>query len=360
MKLGLHVVTQGDQKGSGDFLKRCADAGTPIPVIFAVGKDVMPDVQKYTPTTKVIFRAQANIKNKELGDGPDGMYTGDPVLSARAWMAEMMPVWAKNKADWYAPLNEQDPATLKDFAWLNKFGQECMVVADRVGYKLAMYAFSGGNPKDVENPSVGEPFTREQAWNELISSLRYAKANGHILLLHEYGFDFGTLRASTPHLALRYRRAYEFLARFDANPPLVISEASAGVGFKGSVPPGQWVQDAAWYDQELCKDPWVIGCCLYQLGGDENLVSVLPALSDYIVTRKTPVEVYVNVTTGNINIRREPKIANNISGKLPKGLRVDTFGSVITGDYVWRKTQGDLWVAERTVDHKTILLKKVG
>ena len=41
------------------------------------------------------------------------MYTGDPVQTARDWMALMMPVWALNKAHYYAPLNEQDPAQIQ-------------------------------------------------------------------------------------------------------------------------------------------------------------------------------------------------------------------------------------------------------
>jgi hypothetical protein len=285
-KLGLHI-SSGNRRGFGDYLKKCADARSPVPVIFSVSQNVWQDVQQFSPTTKIIFRTQNDVHYTEIGDGPGSMYSGDPVQTARDWMALMMPVWALNKADYYAPLNEQDPAQLSGFTWLNAFSIECMAIAEANNFKLALFAFSAGNPKDVKHPALGEPFTRDQAWLELVPSLQMAKANGHILLLHEYGLDFVTLKDSMPYLATRYRRAYRLLAQYNADPPLVISEASAGVGYAG-IAPKLWVNDAAWYDSELVKDRAVIGCCLYQLGGSENFYAVLPQLAEYVVTAPTP------------------------------------------------------------------------
>jgi hypothetical protein len=285
-KLGVHV-SSGDRRGFGDYLRISAEAGSPVPVIFSVGQDVMPDVLKYSPSTVVIFRAQNDDQGNEWGDGPGSMYTGDPEQAARDWMAAMMPIWARNPAHYYTPLNEQDPATLEGFRWINAFTIECLKIAEANGYKLALHAFSAGNPKTVDNPSIGAPYSRYDAWRELLPSLQLAKANGHILLLHEYGLSFATMRESAPHLALRYRGSYRYLRQHNADPLLVISEASTGVGFQGN-DPQIWLQDVEWYDSELMKDRCVIGCCLYQLGGDENLRDMLPALTDYISVTKTP------------------------------------------------------------------------
>lgn len=285
-KLGLHI-SSGNRRGFGDYLQKCAAAGSPVPVIFSVGQSIWADLQQYSPETVLIFRTQNDIRQNEIGDGPGSIYSGDPVQTARDWMALMMPVWALNKAHYYAPLNEQDPALLSGFTWLNAFSIECMKIAEANNFKLALYAFSAGNPKDVKHPAVGEPFTRDQAWLELVPSLQMAKANGHILLLHEYGLDFVTLKASAPYLATRYRHAYRLLAQYNADPPLVISEASAGVGYAG-IAPKLWVDDAAWYDSELVKDRAVIGCCLYQLGGSENFYAILPQLAEYATKAPTP------------------------------------------------------------------------
>ena len=284
-KVGFHI-SAGSHHGLGDCLRQCAEAGNPLPVIFSVDQDIWPDLERFSPQTAYIFRTQKNLRNEELGDGPGSMYTGDPIKTARDWMKEMMPMWALNRAHYYAPLNEQDPAQIEGFTWLNAFMSECMNIAEANGYKLALYAFSGGNPKDVLQPASGRPFTRDDAWRELIPSLQQAKANGHILLLHEYGFDFVTLKNSAPYLALRYRHAYRLLAQHDADPPLVIAEASAGVGYTGHAE--EWLDDVKWYDSEIMKDRAVIGCCLYQLGGAENFVSQMPKLADYISQTPTP------------------------------------------------------------------------
>ncbi|CAG0926343.1 hypothetical protein TFLX_00018 [Thermoflexales bacterium] len=279
-KIGFHI-SAGNHRGLSEALKKCAAAGNPLPVIFSVDQNIWLDIEQHSPTTVYIFRTQRNVRGKTIGDGPGSMYAGDPIKTARDWMAEMMPVWANNKAHYYAPLNEQDPAQIEGFTWLNAFTLECLNIAEANGYQLALYAFSGGNPKDVLTPAAGRPFTRDDAWRELIPSLQRAKANGHILLLHEYGFSFGELRYSQPWLALRYRHAYRHLAQHNADARLVISEASANAGF-GMMDTAQWLNDVKWYDSEIMKDGVVIGCCLYQLGGDENFVKMVPQLADYI------------------------------------------------------------------------------
>ncbi len=153
-KLGLHI-SSGRRDGFGAYLQKCAEAGSPVPVIFSVGQSLWDELQRVSPTTVLIFRTQADIHHNEIGDGPGSMYSGDPVQTARDWMALMMPMWALNKADYYAPLNEQDPALLSGFTWLNAFSIECMKIAEANGYKLALYAFSGGNPKDVQTSGAG-------------------------------------------------------------------------------------------------------------------------------------------------------------------------------------------------------------
>lgn len=292
-KLGVHV-SNGNRRGFGEFLQTCADAGSPVPVVFTVDQDVWPDVQKFSPPTLVVFRHQNNDVETGGQDGPGDAYVGDPVKSAQRWMAANMPAWRKNQAHYYAPINEQDPGTLPGFTWLNAFSLECLRIADEQGFKLALYGFSGGNPRDGVTDL--DRSTLEDKWRELVPSLQYAKQHGHILLLHEYGFGSEpanggpatSLRASAPNLALRYRRSYRWLARFDADPPLVISEAGSGVGGFGNLGKAAWLADAKWYDGELMRDRVVLGCCLYQVGGDENIKDALPVLGAYVASTPTP------------------------------------------------------------------------
>ncbi len=284
-KLGVHV-SSGDRRGFGDWLRDCAEAGSPVPVVFSVGQDVWPDIERYSPSTLVIFRAQNDDQGHNFGDGPGGIYTGNPIESARGWMDKMMRVWRKNHAHYYAPWNEQDPPTIAAFKWLVAFTDECQNIGHANGFKLGLYAFSAGNPKDVLHPAIGDPFTRDDSAMILIPSLQRAKREGDILLLHEYGLHFGTLRASQPWLALRYRHLYRLLRQYNADAPLAISEASKGVGFSGN--PEEWRRDLQWYDSELMKDRVVIGCCMYQAGGAENLKEQFAPLTTYMKSAKTP------------------------------------------------------------------------
>src|SRR5512134_3556163 len=105
-KVGFHI-SAGNHRGLGECLKKCTAAGNPLPVIFSVDQNIWPDLERFSPQTTYIFRTQRNLRNETLGDGPGSIYTGDPVKTAHDWMKEMMPVWAKNKAHYYAPLNEQ-------------------------------------------------------------------------------------------------------------------------------------------------------------------------------------------------------------------------------------------------------------
>jgi hypothetical protein len=292
-KLGVHV-SNGNRRGFGEFLQTCANAGSPVPVVFSVDQDVWPDVEKFSPQTVVVFRHQNRDPHTGGQDGPGDTYVGDPIKSAQRWMAANMPAWRRNRAHYYAPINEQDAGVLAGYTWLNDFSLECLRIADANGFKLALYGFSGGNPRDGATDL--DRSTLEDKWRELVPSLQFAKQHGHILLLHEYGFGSEpanggrrtSLRASAPNLALRYRRSYRWLARFEADPPLVISESGAGVGGFGELGQAAWLADAIWYDQELMRDRIVIGCCLYQVGGDENIRNVLPALGAYVAAASTP------------------------------------------------------------------------
>jgi hypothetical protein len=357
-KLGFHI-SAGNHRGLAEALKKCADARNFVRVIFSLDQNVWADTEKFSPQTVVIFRTQKNGRGKSIGDGPGSMYKGDPVQTARDWMVEMMPVWAKNKAHYYAPLNEQDPSTLKHFAWINTFTIECMKIAEANNYRLALYAFSGGCPKDLLNPELASQViaTQMQCWDELVPSLRYAMANGHILLLHEYGFGYGPLKKSAPWLALRYRKVYQHLP-VDARPFLVISEASAGAGFGGN--PQVWLDDAKWYDSEIMKDKVVLGCCLYQLGGAENFVTALPQLADYISQTPTPLVQYdpvvppditsekYRVVYDHLNVHLDPETYSQVRCVKSRGDILDVLETKIGSGYEWGRTiEG--WVTLRQI-----------
>lgn len=320
-KLGVHV-SAGNRRGFGDFLKKCAEAKSPVAAVQAVDQNVWDDVQRYSPSTAVFFRTQLNAAGKSIGDAPQAMYRGEPNAEAQNWMEQIIPVWRVNRAHGYVPINEQDGGPAGDMDWLNTFLLRCVHIANREGFKIAGPNFSTGNPRDDSivtqivsalfkhsvpklaarlNLSVSRsrayaaalgvitPGSAEDRWNRLIPVLRAMKAGGHVLTLHQYGLHYGSLMASAPYLALRHRRDVAFLAQYDAVPLILINECGWGVG---GIPKNaqQWLADLRAYDAALMADRAVIGACVYQLGGAENIVNGLTALGDYIAATPTPME----------------------------------------------------------------------
>jgi hypothetical protein len=76
--------------------------------------------------------------------------------------------------------------------------------------------------------------------------------------------------------------------------PLASTEAgeNAGGGFSGVE---TFMQDFAWYDQQLSRDDYVIGCAAWTLGdwSGANLQEALPALADYIAGRPLNSRTYL-------------------------------------------------------------------
>ena len=66
----------------------------------------------------------------------------------------------------------------------------------------------------------------------------------------------------------------------------MISEAgeNGGGGFTGVE---TFLEDFAWYDAQLSRDSYVIGCAAWTLGdwSGANYMAALPALADYVVGR---------------------------------------------------------------------------
>lgn len=73
---------------------------------------------------------------------------------------------------------------------LNTFTERWMALADESrAYKCAILAFSVGNPDMPYKPGDPAGFDgRMLYWQQVLPSLNYAQRNGHILLLHAYGY----------------------------------------------------------------------------------------------------------------------------------------------------------------------------
>jgi hypothetical protein len=110
---------------------------------------------------------------------------------------------------------------------------------------------------------------------------------------------------------------------------------------------------------ELLKDPYVIGCCLYQLGGAENFAKLLPLLADTISVTPTPVipvpveppapvgEKY-RIACDRLNVRVEPSVFSTVRASLRRNDIVTVLEKKIAGIYEWGRIEKG-WIALRQI-----------
>lgn len=256
-KFGAHV-SLGGRNGFGAALRQCHDAGSPVPLLFAMEQDLWPDVQRYSPSTTLIYRCKI-----DSDDNPSNIYSSDPVSCAEMWYAACKPKWSLNRAHYYAPSNERNPNSAEQDEWCNLFDLRLMQLADADGIKLAIHGDSQGTPDYPQ-------------WQNYRASLWHATARGHILHLHE--------PVEGAALALRYRDVHDIIEPFAPGLRIAISEC---YGDLGAHPVG-YVNSFFSYDSEAMLDPYMIGFAAYQLGGAENWARAIQQWGDYVSTHPTP------------------------------------------------------------------------
>jgi hypothetical protein len=305
-KLSVHI-SSGNRSGFTDWLDTCQQGGNPIGIIYSVDENISGDLAQHSPTTKWVYRYQTDEFNRL----PDGFLEGDPVANCTTWMTKtkdshkrtLMDNWRLNKADWFDPLNEPVADIPAKAQWLNTWMVTALEIADQNGFNLALFSFTTG-------------FSIDSAiWTNLLPALRRGKELGSILSLHAYWENADP--SQDIYNALRYRELYKIIPA-DAQLPIVISEASPGNGYDTGKKGQTWIDNMALYDTELMKDPYVLGACGFQLGGQEsNLRSALPQYAIYIAktppttsTTTPPADSATTTTTLTDSTTAHPTISN--------------------------------------------------
>jgi hypothetical protein len=277
-KLGLHVVF-GPRDGLDEFLARCGGAGQPVALVKCVDDfEAAFKAKRVNKETVTVGRVNAAFPSRkteidlqaweppEFNPPPGTSYT-TAQEAAQQYYNLVKPIWQLNPViDVWEIFNEYS----WHWNWQADFYIALMDLAEADGYRLGLWSSSAGNPPEEFYPDIARTCQR-------------AKAHGnHILCLHEYNLD-GLLQEAHSSMVTRYRRLYQFLEQEDAVIPLAITEAgeNAGGGFSGV---NAFMQDFAWYDQQLSRDDYVIGCAAWTLGdwSGANFQAALPALGDYI------------------------------------------------------------------------------
>jgi hypothetical protein len=291
-KIGVHV-NGPHRNGYGPFITETAAVDKPVAVVKCYQEwGAAYEPAQSSPKTLLVGRASQaggyslEGMNEHLGQDP-------AAFAETVFNNALLPLWNSSdntrKIQVWEVFNEWDA----HYDWQSKFLIRLMDLAETANppRRVALFGSATGTPP-------------VSAWPYVADACRRAKAHGnHVLALHEYPLDapdpppdghppgllMDAYNAHPEELILRYRKLYRYLIPQNADCPLVITEVAQGAGGNFSEIGTDWfVQDFGWYDARMREDPYVIGCCIFTLGGvgwgGANFQDALPTLTQYIVT----------------------------------------------------------------------------
>ncbi len=300
-RLGLHITRNDDPRIMG-FVRDSKPA-----VIAAVGDlGWLADVKSASPETITVGR---------FIEG-DQSFTGAPAERARAFVAEHQDRYLANPGvDYWLGWNEPVIDEIWQAEWYAAFEAERIRAMAQLGLKVAIGNFSAGTPEASE-------------FAAFLPAISVAKEFGAIMALHEYsaptmkegvgaGIPGLDAQASCGSLTLRYRYFYDYYLRaHDLVIPLVVTEAGidGGVLREQSAGKAGWrdfyvepyadapidtfsqpyLDQLAWYDDELRRDSYVLGFAIFNAGereGKWQSFDVTDMLSQFAEMMKTKVRV---------------------------------------------------------------------
>jgi len=273
-KLGIHV-TSNHTPSVLEFVRE----SHPAVIVAVADLGWLTDVKAASPETVTLGRFLQS----------DQSFVGDPAVRAREFVAANVGRYRQFAAvDYWLGWNEPIVKTADEMAWYAAFESERATAMAELGLKVAVGNFSAGNPE----PDLIAGF---------LPALAVAKEHGGILALHEYSAPsmrdgVGEALPGAPanpqwgSLTLRYRYWYDhYLRVHDLVLPLVVSEAGIDGGvlreakgpmgwrdFAGGVdtPLDQmatsYLEQISWYDDELRRDPYVLGFAIFNIGDTKD------------------------------------------------------------------------------------------
>jgi hypothetical protein len=281
-KLGLHVT-----RNSAPEIMAFVEDAQPAVLVGVGDLGWLADAKAASPGTMTLGRFE------ETGQ----VYVGNPLQRAEEFVvAHAARYLANPQVDYWLGWNEPAVATTWQMTWYATFEAERARLMADLGLKVAVGNFSTGTPEAAQ-------------FAAFVPAIEAAKTYGGVLALHEYSAPTmmdGAGMAIPGHeaeaeggtLTLRYRYWYEhYLAPSDLIVPLVITEAGVDGGvLRGQDPAvGGWrdfgdefpqqtlasyVDQVSWYDDQLRRDPYVVGFALFNAGDADGHWATFDVTSD--------------------------------------------------------------------------------
>ncbi len=292
-KLGLHVIAVYPDPDIMEFVNRVHPRVANVPF----DQPGVAQIKTASPATITISRFDVKGQEQWMSTQPDAAAAANHYVEVNLNNYRQSP-----SVDYWEGMNEPVPQTPADWAWFTQFEATRACAMQAQGLHAAIGAFAVGWPRTFDEMT------------SFLPALEAAHRCGAILTVHEYNgptMDCG-VATNVPNIipgapalsvpagiyTLRYRILYEGLLkpRGLGDLPLVISE----LGADGSSPddpckgPAQkwtwkryqsyWMKQGfgptgaeayvnvlAWYDNEIKKDPYVLGAAIFTTGEFGNL-----------------------------------------------------------------------------------------
>lgn len=271
----------GNPTGIGQYVNSLNSAGIPAVVMCNDGMVGISDALATGGNHVMLYRIVKD--GTEAWSVPD--YNLSPAAAAQKhWdklRPEFHPQFVANKSRvWLQPINEVDKNRAD---WLGNFGVEFAKIANGQGYRVAMFAFSSGEPEPPHWYTPG-----------MLNYLRYCEANHDMagVALHEYDYGMAGMETTYPYHIGRFEALYDICDDYGIERPYVLI-TEFGWAYNNVPSQQQVIDDIDFAGLIYSQYPQVLGAAIWYLGpGFSNIANkvqplILP-ITNHILTTTYP------------------------------------------------------------------------
>ncbi len=254
-KIGFHLGPGGNPTGIGDWMRQLDEAAIPFFLKSVDHYGPCFEAMQYTAAAHtVVFRLSRAGQNTGYDfDVPD--YSLTPTAAAvRHWTQMKLRLPPEfDKRVWLEPINEVDKNRAD---WLGRFAVEIATIANDEGYRVALFAWSSGEPEAAAWEAAG-----------MVDYLRRCATRPHdcAIALHEYSYTKSDIRHEWPNKIGRFAQLFRTCDRLNiARPKVLITEW--GWEYQNVPHEGQALGDMAWAADLYATYPDILGAAIWYLG----------------------------------------------------------------------------------------------
>lgn len=283
-KIGFHTGPAGNLSGISEYFAKLDGAGVPI---FIKAVDDAGPIYEVQELGKVSGVEHIMVFRRTGGSFELPNYNNNPAKEADIVYERLIAAWPPEldpSKVWMETINEPDKNRSE---WLAEFSLAIAKLAVADGRKVAMFAWSSGEP-EIEH------------WEDekMLEFLAYAADHKDLVAvsLHEYSYETDTIGRLYPWLLGRFQKLFDVVDQHGiGRPTILITEW--GWEYRSVPDVENAMEDILWASQLYAAYPEVLGAGIWYLGGgygsiDNQTNALIEPLGDFSVS------TYFGVTKG--------------------------------------------------------------